>query len=291
MKKITSILLTIALTLTLTAGLCLGFITPAQADEPTYDITYSFGGRSGTLHDVRINTDESCIPYNDLAEIVRAVMGGNLIAVDQTGCETAGVFVDDQAHGKVKVISAFNGPLILNVRRHGVDDLHPFTVTCEEHDPHHDPHEDPAQEDDQAGGENAEEALPRRNDSKPTPPNPDTVDGYILLGGKVLPGVLMGKMKQGPIAQAVFTSATPAGWSEAFTFNVTVSGKTDYSLKSGTACIRIPSGLQKEGRQFAILGLDKNGKVKTFPDTDEKPDTVTVNLAVEGFAFDLIHTN
>ena len=98
--------------------------------------------------------------------------------------------------------------------------------------------------------------------------NPDAVGGYFIVNGQPLPRVLMAKMKQGPAAQAVFKASCPTGWSEAFTFNIAVNGKLDYTLKSGTLTIIIPGDLVKAGRQFALIGLDKNGKAVTFRDID-----------------------
>ena len=46
---------------------------------------------------------------------------------------------------------------------------------------------------------------------------------------------------------------------------------------------------QKDGGKFVILGIDKNGNVKLFTDTDRKTDTITFNLDIEEYAFDLIY--
>ncbi len=125
--------------------------------------------------------------------------------------------------------------------------------------------------------------------SKPAVVNPDTVEGAFAANGQFLPGVAMGKTKQGPAAQAVFGASRPVGWKEAYTFNIAINGKVDYSLKSGPLTILIPKELQKAGRTFAIMALDKNGKAWTFADTDTNPATVTANINVEGYAFALIY--
>jgi hypothetical protein len=125
--------------------------------------------------------------------------------------------------------------------------------------------------------------------SKPAVVNPDTVEGAFAANGQFLPGVAMGKTKQGPAAQAVFGASRPVGWKEAYTFNIAINGKVDYTLKSGTLTILIPKELQKAGRTFAIMALDKNGKAWTFADTDKNPATITANINVEGYAFALIY--
>ena len=47
--------------------------------------------------------------------------------------------------------------------------------------------------------------------SKPAETNPDTVEGYFMVGGQIVPNVLMGKMKQGEAAQALFDRTRALG--------------------------------------------------------------------------------
>lgn len=119
--------------------------------------------------------------------------------------------------------------------------------------------------------------------------NPDTIDGMFLVNGKPLPDVAMGKMKQGIAAQAAFNVSRPAGWIEAFTFNMAIDRKVEHTLKNGVLIIIIPKEYQKTGRTFAIMGLDKKGKAWIYPDTDTNPATVTANVNFEGYAFALIY--
>ncbi len=125
--------------------------------------------------------------------------------------------------------------------------------------------------------------------SKPAAVNPDTVEGYFTINGQMVSGVAMGKTKQGVAAQAVFNANRPVGWQEAFTFNMAINGKVDYTLKNGVLTIIIPKEYQKAGRTFAIMALDKSGKAWTFADTDTNPATVTANINVEGYAFALVY--
>ena len=125
---------------------------------------------------------------------------------------------------------------------------------------------------------------------KPAAVNPDTVEGYFISAGQMVPGVLMCKMKQGPAAQSLFDKIRKAGgWLEAFNFNMAIDGKYEYTLKNGTLTIIIPKEYRKAGRTFALMGLDKNANVVILDDTDTNPDTLTVNLNIEGYAFDLIY--
>ncbi len=95
--------------------------------------------------------------------------------------------------------------------------------------------------------------------------------------------------KEGVAAQAVLSASRPAGYVQAFTFNMAVNGKVEYTLKNGVLTIIIPKEFRKAGRTFAIMALDKNGKAVIFNDTDTNADTVTAAINVEGYAFSLIY--
>lgn len=125
--------------------------------------------------------------------------------------------------------------------------------------------------------------------AKPAVVNPDTVEGFSMIGGQMAQNVLICKMKQGPAAVALFKKSCPKGWLEAFTFNIATNGKYEHTLKNGVLTIHIPKEYRKAGRTFALMGLDKNRGVIFLNDTDKNPDTLTVNLKIEGYAFDLIY--
>nr|MCR5301231.1 hypothetical protein [Lachnospiraceae bacterium] len=124
----------------------------------------------------------------------------------------------------------------------------------------------------------------------PKPVNPNAVVGMSFIGTPA-GNIKIGPQVQGLNAQHTFRMNTPKGWKEVFTFNMTVNDKADYSLKKGTLSFSIPTQYLRAGRKFAILGIDKNGNVKVFNDIDLKADTITVNLDIEGYAFDLIYSD
>lgn len=101
--------------------------------------------------------------------------------------------------------------------------------------------------------------------------------------------------KQGELCVAAFKAAMPAGYTEAFSFNlnldVTGMAKCNYDKKSGRLVIRIPKQYQESGRKFALIGIDKYGKTKIFYDSDLDDATVAVNLDIEGYAFSLIYSD
>ncbi len=135
-----------------------------------------------------------------------------------------------------------------------------------------------------------------RSGSNQTPSNPNAVSvaSFIPNAVKTGTGAVVGDVKisnqeQGPIAKFLFRLFTPAGWKEAFTFNLTVNGTQDYSLKKGKLTFYIPPTYRKQGRTFALISIVKPGQIKYFLDTDKNPETITVDLDCEGYAFDLIY--
>ena len=68
-----------------------------------------------------------------------------------------------------------------------------------------------------------------------------------------------------------------------------VNGKTDYSLKKGEMTLYVPAQYLKANRQYAILAIDKQGKVHVLADKDLLSNAVTVDLNIEGYSFELIY--
>ncbi|MCR4655053.1 MAG: hypothetical protein K5770_02310 [Lachnospiraceae bacterium] len=71
---------------------------------------------------------------------------------------------------------------------------------------------------------------------------------------------------------------------KAFSFNLLNGGKPDESLKLGTLSMFIHPEWQNEGRQYAMLSLDRYGNVTFLPDTDTDSLRCTVNVNFEGYA-------
>lgn len=110
----------------------------------------------------------------------------------------------------------------------------------------------------------------------------------IYIGSPV--GVCAGYQVQGEAARTLFNAATPAGWKEAFTFNLLNKSRVpEVNLKSGKMTLTIPSEYLKTGRQFGIIALDKNGMTYVLPDKDANPNTLTVSVNFEGYAMELIY--
>lgn len=104
--------------------------------------------------------------------------------------------------------------------------------------------------------------------------------------------------KQGALCQEVFRSATPADYTEVFSFNLMLKGadqliKTTYDAKSGEFVLYIPSEYQKAGRTFTLIGADKDGKPVIFTDSDTSDTSITIAdlKGFTGYAFSLIYTD
>ena len=124
-----------------------------------------------------------------------------------------------------------------------------------------------------------------------TKSSPVNKDALVITKMSGFPdGTFFAKQEQGIAAKNAFLGALPAGYRSAFTFNVITNGEsTDYSLKNGSFTLLIPEEFRKPGRTFAISCIDKSGNVRILCDTDTDPNTISVDVNFEGFAFDLIY--
>ena len=94
--------------------------------------------------------------------------------------------------------------------------------------------------------------------------------------------------EQGEAAKAAFNNALPAGWTQLYSFDIFADGNTDHARKNGKFGFDVPTQYQKTGRQYAVLGIDKNGNVKQFKNNSAIPGRVEIDLDIEGYAFELI---
>lgn len=136
-----------------------------------------------------------------------------------------------------------------------------------------------------------EDKTEEDDDSDDTPfiYNPDALAAVYYENGVPSWKAKFGKQTQGAACAMAFKNALPAGWKEGITFSMSVEDKYTYDPKTGTLVLCVPDALQKTGRQYAVMGIDKNGKVTVFYDTDNKPFLFTSKLNLEGYAFALIY--
>ena len=146
-----------------------------------------------------------------------------------------------------------------------------------------------------SGSRSSSSGSSSQSGSTPASANPNAiavasfVPASMTGAGTIVGDVKISNQEQGPIAKFLFKLFTPAGWKEAFTLNLTVNGSQDYTLKKGKLTFYIPPTYRKQGRTFALISIVKPGQIKYFLDTDKNPETITVDLDCEGYAFDLIY--
>ncbi len=271
------------ITAILAAAFCMGPVCQTYAAEKTYDITFRKENSDETVNvkNVKLGTDEAGITYDKLAELVStSETQYTRNDISTVGSETEGFF--DFSETGVTVKKYFSGTQTFVVRMTFEDILFNIMVTCREHKS--EPKSEHSENDSDENGRHKH----KDSDSDDVPPNPDALSIIYMKDGNIIPAARAGKQVQGTMGRLAFNQARPAGWKEAFAFNLAIDGKVDNSQKKGRLILYIPSEYQKTGRTFMILGLNKGGQVFSYTDKDENSVTVTVDLNLQGYAFDLI---
>ncbi len=120
--------------------------------------------------------------------------------------------------------------------------------------------------------------------------NPNEKQQLVAVLAGLGDGMTIGYQEQGDAAKNAIKGAMPAGFVEAFEFNILNSSRQpEMTLKQGTVTLMIPAEYRKPGRQFRLIALTKGGKTILYSDTDNDPGTITVNLNHTGYAFSLIY--
>lgn len=119
--------------------------------------------------------------------------------------------------------------------------------------------------------------------------NPDAIVAFYIVNGAVDGKAKLGKQEQGAVCKSLFTASCPKGWTEAFSMSMSYDGVYTSTLKNGTLKLYIPAQYQKDGRQYAVMAMDKYGKVHIYQDTDALPFVFASPLNFEGYAFSVIY--
>ena len=139
-----------------------------------------------------------------------------------------------------------------------------------------------------------DKAVPPKGEENPSNSSQSSIILLQSFGGEGIDGLCTFEM-QGPLCVAAFKAATPAGFTEAFSFNLNLDStgttKVNYDKKQGKIVLNIPTQYQKQGRTFAVIGIDSFGKTKIFYDNDADDKIFTTNLDIEGYAFSLIYSD
>lgn len=114
--------------------------------------------------------------------------------------------------------------------------------------------------------------------------------GQAVLSGGTFGADTGIKMEEpGPLAEAAFAAAMPAGFAKAFSFSVTNGGQTTYSIKNGKISFKIPAQYLLAGRQFKLIGVDKDGKTKVFDNVATEDGSFEADVDIEGYQFELVY--
>lgn len=98
------------------------------------------------------------------------------------------------------------------------------------------------------------------------------------------------KMEEpGPLAEAAFIAAMPEGFTKGFSFSVTNGGQTTYSIKNGKISFKIPAQYLLAGRQFKLIGVDKDGNTKVFDNAATEDGSFEADIDIEGYQFELVY--
>lgn len=139
-----------------------------------------------------------------------------------------------------------------------------------------------------------DKVVPPKREENPSNSSQSSIILLQSFGGEGIDGLCTFEM-QGPLCVAAFNAATPAGFTEAFSFNLNLDStgttKVNYDKKQGKIVLNIPTQYQKQGRTFAVIGIDRFGQTKIFYDNDADDTIFTTNLDIEGYAFSLIYSD
>ena len=144
--------------------------------------------------------------------------------------------------------------------------------------------------------EKSEDTSKRKHyDQTPTSweANPNEISAFYIKNGFIDNKAKFGKEEQGETCQFIFRSSFPAGnnYKEAFSLSMSYDGKHTTDLKDGTLLLYIPPNLQRSGRKFKMLAINKDGEVYLFDNTSDNEGIFQTKLNVEGYAFCLIYTD
>ena len=144
--------------------------------------------------------------------------------------------------------------------------------------------------------EKSEDTSERKHDDQ-TPAsweaNPNEISAFYIKNGFIDNRTKLGKEEQGETCQFIFRSSFPAGnnYKEAFSLSMSYDGKHTTDLKDGTLLLYIPPNLQRSGRKFKMLAINKDGEVFLYDNTSDNEGIFQTKLNVEGYAFCLIYTD
>ena len=89
---------------------------------------------------------------------------------------------------------------------------------------------------------------------------------------------------QGAQCMNAFTAFTPLGYRGIKTYNLVLSGNTNYSAKNGLVTMTVPAGYT----DYKLITVDAKGQVQVLDDMDAIPGTATFAVNFSGYAVQLV---
>lgn len=122
--------------------------------------------------------------------------------------------------------------------------------------------------------------------------NSDNVNAFYIVNGIVDYKAKLGWENQGEACMNIFRSSTPIGYTMYNnTLSMSYDGKKTNDRKTGELSIYIPANIQKPGRVFAIMCIDKNGEVIVYKNKSESYGLFTTDIDFDGYAICLIYSD
>ncbi len=121
--------------------------------------------------------------------------------------------------------------------------------------------------------------------------NSNYVEAVYKVNGKDDPAFELRWQIQGEECMAAFNASLPAGYTIFDTMSMSCCGRNrnTYDRKTGELSFPIPENMQKHGRKFAIMCIDREGKVYVYENKSDSADLFTADIDFEGYAMCLIY--
>jgi len=244
----------------------------------------NFYRNPGTIQNSTINSDETIMGSGHVTFTYLSPDGTDITPMPPNAIKERNFTLDDTQY-LVPTIAGYNKWLVTVFTEAPGTNNYVMTLKAIE--------EKPAQPVKEEKSEDTSES--KHDDQTPASweANPNEISAFYINNGFIDNRVKLGKEEQGETCQFIFRSSFPAGnnYKEAFSLSMSYDGKHTTDLKDGTLLLYIPPNLQRSGRKFKMLAINKDGEVFLFDNTSDNEGIFQTKLYVEGYAFCLIYTD
>lgn len=120
--------------------------------------------------------------------------------------------------------------------------------------------------------------------------NSNYVNAFYKVNGIEDYKAKLGWENQGEMCMHIFSSSIPINYTMYNnTLSMSYDGTNTYDRKTGELSIYIPANIQKPGRKFAIMCINKNGEVFVYNNKSETYGLFTTDIDFYGYAMCLIY--